>query len=1020
MRLVTSLFLSFAISSGSYTLLLGQQNSDSLDPENAISNLELYPGIHATLFSSEPMISSVTNLDIDHRGRVWVCEVMNYREHGKNNTRPEGDRILILEDEDGDGVADTSKTYYQGRDVDAALGICVVGNQIIVSCAPNIILFTDEDGDDVPDKKEYIHINTGNEQDDHSTHSFMPGPDGKFYWNMGNHGKFVHDRNGKLIKDKSGNLVFDRRYAHELPDYGPNDTPYIGGMIFRTNLDGSDFEVIAHNFRNNYENTIDSFGGIWQSDNDSDGNFGVRLNYILEYGNYGYQDEITLANWKADRVSAHPEIPKKHWHQNDPGVVPNFIQTGAGSPTAITVYEGELLPEIFHNQVIHCDAGPGVVWAAIAEEDGAGFKGHMVNLLKEAKRGWVRPVDVSTAPDGSLFVTDWYDPVVSWNRQWDVPRGRIYRLAPENHKYQIRPADVSTPKKAADALKSPNSDVRYLGRKALVGFNANESVDALSKIYADKNPRVQARALWLLAQLERPGNPTLKKALSDFNPDIRVTAIRAARQQAPNLVEILAEMVHDPSARVRSEVAIALHNLTHHQIPEIWAQLAHNLEVDDRWNLEALGIAADERWDRCLSAWLEMGGDWKSSLGRKLIWRSRASFTPKLLADSLSLNDLSEDETRKLIRNFDFQPRSSQKEEALRQLAYGAWRKGTDNGLLISSETFTRLQDSAFANTTQFRQQLDEFFKMAPVNQSYLKLATRFDVTSHFPAILEIAKGHSDPALQLAAIRALLNAQQQPLIYKAVIATTPEVRNQLVNLLHDTGDELAFPILKQVLLNRGYPLELRKKATYGIGRLNPGAPVLVQMAEEGIFPEELKKAAGTVLVQTTHVRSYEAAPNYFPIPKMKGESKIPGMTDLVVMQGNVEAGKKVFKETTCATCHQVNGEGINFGPDLSKIGTKFAKIGMYEAILNPSADVSESYQTTTVKLKNGTETRGLLNSKTQSEIRLQLAGGVERIYRMSNVTSMEKSNLSLMPAGLQRLMTVNDLADLVEYLSSLQ
>ena len=435
--------------------LNAQKTLDPLAPKNAVGNLELYPGVHATLFASEPMISSVTNLDIDHQGRVWVCEVMNYREHGRNNTRPEGDRILILEDENGDGVADTSKTYYQGRDVDAALGICVIGNQVIVSCAPNIILFTDEDGDDLPDKKEYLYINTGNPQDDHSIHSFMPGPDGKFYWNMGNHGKFVHDRNGRLIRDKAGDLVFDRQYAHELPAYGPDDTPYIGGMIFRTHLDGTNFEVIAHNFRNNYENTIDSYGGIWQSDNDDDGNFGVRLNYILEYGNYGYREENTLAHWKSDRVSAHPEIPKRHWHQNDPGVIPNFVQTGAGSPTAITVYEGDLLPEIFHNQVIHCDAGPGVVWAAISEEDGAGFKGHMVNLLKESKRGWVKPVDVCSAPDGSLFVTDWYDPVVSWNRQWDVPRGRIYRLAPENHKYRVKPADVSTSVKAANALKKP-------------------------------------------------------------------------------------------------------------------------------------------------------------------------------------------------------------------------------------------------------------------------------------------------------------------------------------------------------------------------------------------------------------------------------------------------------------------------------------------------------------------------------------------------------------------------------------
>ncbi len=68
-------------------------------------------------------------------------------------------------------------------------------------------------------------------------------------------------------------------------------------MVFRCDLDGSNFEVLAHNFRNNYELAVDSFGTLWQSDNDDDGNRGVRINYVMEYGNYGYRDEMTGAGW---------------------------------------------------------------------------------------------------------------------------------------------------------------------------------------------------------------------------------------------------------------------------------------------------------------------------------------------------------------------------------------------------------------------------------------------------------------------------------------------------------------------------------------------------------------------------------------------------------------------------------------------------------------------------------------------------------------------------------------------------
>ena len=72
-------------------------------------------------------------------------------------------------------------------------------------------------------------------------------------------------------------------------------------------------------FRNNYEVCVDSFGAIWQSDNDDDGNQSVRINSILEFGNYGYRDEVTGAGWKQQRTNMEATVPQQHWHQNDPG-----------------------------------------------------------------------------------------------------------------------------------------------------------------------------------------------------------------------------------------------------------------------------------------------------------------------------------------------------------------------------------------------------------------------------------------------------------------------------------------------------------------------------------------------------------------------------------------------------------------------------------------------------------------------------------------------------------------------------
>ena len=199
--------------------------------------LQVAEGLAIEPFAVEPLLANPSDIDVDARGRVWVCEVLNYR--GKKETRPEGDRILVLEDADGDGRADRQTVFHQGRDVDSALGICVVGEgrgrKVIVSCAPDVFVFHDDDGDLKADRRETLFTKTGQPQHDHSVHAFVVGPDGRWYFNFGNTGHAVHDRDGAAITDRLGNVVND------------GGKPYRQGMVFRCLPDGSDFEVLGHN-----------------------------------------------------------------------------------------------------------------------------------------------------------------------------------------------------------------------------------------------------------------------------------------------------------------------------------------------------------------------------------------------------------------------------------------------------------------------------------------------------------------------------------------------------------------------------------------------------------------------------------------------------------------------------------------------------------------------------------------------------------------------------------------------------
>ncbi|MEL6843877.1 MAG: PVC-type heme-binding CxxCH protein, partial [Bacteroidota bacterium] len=536
-----------------------------------------------SLFAAEPMLVNPTNMEIDEQGRIWVIEAVNYRNffNPANPEREEGDRILILEDTDQDGKADKQTVFYQGKEIDAALGIALIDDKVIVSCSPNVWVFTDADGDDIPEKKELLFTGIGGEQDDHGMHAFVFGPDGRLYFNHGNAGKRLKGPQGEELFDKMSGQMLDVKKSN-----------YRQGMVYRAELDGSQVEVLAHNFRNNYEVAIDSYGSLWQSDNDDDGHKGVRINFVIEYGNYGYKDEKTGAGWLKYRTGMSKVGPEMHWHQNDPGVVPNMLLTGAGSPTGITVYEGDLLPQAVHNQIIHADAGPRVVRAYPRETSGAGYNASMYPLVNSKLDKWFRPADVCVAPDGSLFIADWYDPGVGGNHMGDYQQGRIYRLAPEDHAYEIPTFDFSTPKGAAQALLSPNQATRAKAWLSLskMGTSATEELD---KIWRSKKDHHRARALWLLARIPEVGIDYIEEALKDEDPNLRITALRIVRQLDFILLDILEEMAEDDSPAVRREVAIALRYQEGERADQIWARLAERHTPGDRWYLEALGIGAD-------------------------------------------------------------------------------------------------------------------------------------------------------------------------------------------------------------------------------------------------------------------------------------------------------------------------------------------------------------------------------------------------------------------------------------------
>lgn len=625
-------------------------------PEDALAALDVADGLEAATFAAEPLLLSPSSIDIDSKGRVWVAEIVNYRGH--NGKRPEGDRVLILEDVNGDGKADKQTVFYQDKDFKSPHGVCVLGNQCIVSVGDKVIRLTDSDGDDKADKTEIMFTGIKGAQHDHGIHAFHFGPDGKLYFNMGNAGEDIRDKDGNPLKDMAGNVINHGR------------KPYQEGMIMRCNPDLSEMETLAWNFRNNWECNVDSFGTVWQSDNDDDGNKGVRINYVMEYGNYGYRDELTGDSWQKGDAKTEAQVVRNHWHQDDPGVVPNLLNTGAGSPTGILIYEGSLLPVKFQGQMIHADAGPNIVRSYPVTNSGAGYQAEIADILKGTRDRWYRPSDVCVAPDGSLFIADWYDPGVGGHAMGDLDHGRIYRLAPAAslNKYSAAKLNLTTADGALSALTSPNEATHYLGWQAIQQLG-DKAVPALKKLASSaSNPRHRARAIWALGKLSGKGSEAVSLALKDADANLRITGLRLARQLKLDLVVLAKPLVTDPSPQVRRELLITLRATTTPETAKIWSKLASQYDGKDQWYLAALGIGAQFHWDECIAAWqADVGEKWNTPAGRDIVWISRSDKSTDLISQVLATKDLPASEKLRFVRAFDYQSSEESRQAALKK-----------------------------------------------------------------------------------------------------------------------------------------------------------------------------------------------------------------------------------------------------------------------------------------------------------------------------------------------------------------
>ena len=974
-------------------------------PENALKGLNIAYGLQMQLMATEPMLQNPTNIDVDERGRIWVTEAYNYRPNLNGNpTTSKGDRIMILEDRNGDARIDTAKLFYQGPELNAPLGIAVLGKRVIVAQSPFVWNFYDDNGDDKADRKEIMFQGIEGEQHDHGMHTFTFGADGKLYFNFGN--------NGKTLKDSKGNTVLDQ----DGDEIGPKK--YKQGMVFRCDPDGSNVECLGDNFRNPYEVAVDSYGTMWQSDNDDDGNKGTRINYVMPYGNFGYTDEMTGAGWNTTRTNMEDSIPLRHWHLNDPGSIPNVLQTGAGSPTGLLVYEGKLLPEAFQHQLIHADAGPNVVRAYSISNQGAGYGASIVNIIKGENDRWFRPADVCVAPDGSLIVADWYDPGVGGHQAGDQTRGRIYRVAPASAAAYIMPAlDFSTVEGAVQALQNPNLVVRYHAYNSLQQLG-KKSVGPLENLWqSDADPAMRARAFWSLVKM--PAAKTdkyIKQALKEQNPQLRMLAIRASLQLKGNTTAVLNALKSDPDPQVRRECIIALHHDKSPEAAGLWASLAAQYDGKDRWYLEALGVGADGQWDAFFDAYLLAVKDpLKDAAGKDIVWRARTDKALPYL-EQLAANASFPLKTRlRYFRAFDFN-NSPAKTAVLLNII----KSNDANDLNIDKLALSSLNPASIKANAAAEAALTRVLNATYPTKDYLELVIQYNLKAEQPRLLEMAIAKNTDDLGRNTAKALLGLGGTDLVWKVLKGQNAEQSMGLLNALAKIGNTASVDILQAVALGKEYPETLKKFAAARIGRSGEGEKRVLQILKNNQVPSELIPDVVASVSGSWRESVRKEANQYLPKPAVVEDVvKIPTIDELNALKAVAGNGKVVFA-SNCAVCHKVNNEGYDFGPKLTEIGSKYAKDGMLKAIVYPSEGISFGYEGWELKMNDGSETMGIISSKTKTDIEIKMPGGIVQKIKLASVKSMEQMKTSMMSAGLHAAMSQQEMADLLAYLDGLK
>lgn len=934
--------------------------SQPLSPEESAKKWHVRDGYRIELVAAEPVVLDPVAFDWDEQGRLWVIEMADYP-LGMDGNGKAGGRVVMLEDSDKDGRYD--KRHVIVSDLSYPTGILTWREGVIVTAAPDIF-FISPDG---TKKVLYTGFSTGNQQ--LRVNGLRWGMDGWVYCAAGAHNNGYNK--GTQIECK---------LTGEKIDLGSRD--------FRFKPDTGEFD--PQSGPSQFGRARDDWGH-W---------FGVQNSFPLWH--YVLQDHYLRRN-----PHVIPPDPIHQLYPRNPPVYPassmekrfhSFDQAGRfTSACGIEVYRDEVLFNDGKTHAFTCEPFHNVVQHHVLEDDAVTFKATVdvgkaskprslatpptqapVDFLASEDR-WCRPVMVRTGPDGALWVADMYRYMIE-HPQW-LPengkeellphyregddKGRIWRVVRHNESadtpalllpsiFQTVNKGVRTPRESANGWSRDKAQMLVLQGQA----DAAE----LSKALTHEKPRVRAQAAWTLQQLGKLAPESLKMLLLDKNDDVVVQAIQIAETMP---------------WRDNEEALLLLAKGEKSRHPRVLMQLALSAGqwVDD-WPADIIGNTLLE-----------------SEPGSPISGAAFSSCLPHLTRICDQLAKFDGDAPSGVVKNLLRCAMESNNEKAVAALLNGMNRKARLIEVLaalderdLSLAQFGKQVDSPEARAglkriTDMLAESEEAVKAAPDNpamEDLLLLASDREHRGMVQGMLHGLWTKTGSAEVLRLVAKLQPKDAPDFLLERFDERTPAMRGQIMEALL-SSDAWTVALLKRT--------ESRSCDAATRARLMKHPK------------KEIAKLAASTFADSTSATRTAVVEKFKPALKLKGDT---------------ERGRATFA-MVCASCHNLDGVGIELGPDLRSVVQHDAD-KLMNSILDPSAIIEPGFMAYHCTLKNGEQLYGVVATETSSSLTLKMAGNVTRSVLRSDITSLKSTNTSLMPEGLEAALTPQALADLIAYL----